>query len=47
MQIPETMKVESIIALGYPSENKINRHNNNLEIAKIRYNSYNIEYDIN
>jgi len=40
LQIPETLMVESIIAIGYPDEKKPGHHANKLQYEKISYNRY-------
>lgn len=40
LQIPETLRVESIIAIGYPGETKPAHKKNKLEYEKIYHNQY-------
>ncbi|HOQ16526.1 MAG TPA: nitroreductase family protein [Defluviitaleaceae bacterium] len=44
LDIPPDYCVESIIAIGYPGEEKEAHDENNLSMDKVHYNKYNIKY---
>ncbi|MBU5484579.1 nitroreductase family protein [Clostridium sp. MSJ-11] len=44
LNIPENMRVESIVAIGYPDENKEPRSEESLKYDKVFFNSYENKY---
>jgi nitroreductase len=42
--IPETLRVESIVAIGYPDEQKPGHPKENLESGKVHLNAYGVPY---
>jgi len=43
LMIPDTIKIESIIAIGYPNEVKAGHSKENLDFNKISFNSFNLK----
>ena len=46
LNIPENLKVESIIAIGYPAESKPHHRKEDLQYEKVHYNEYGKPYEI-
>jgi len=46
LNIPENLKVESIIAIGYPAESKPPHRKEDLQYEKVHYNEYGKPYDV-
>ena len=46
LNIPENLKVESIIAIGYPAESKLPHRKEDLQYEKVHYNDYGKPYDV-
>ena len=44
LDIPNYMRVEMILAVGYPAESKTNKKISELDLTKIKYNNYEINY---
>ncbi len=42
LEIPDTIKIESIIAIGYPNEVKTGHAKENLQFNKVSFNSFNL-----